>query len=272
MQAPPPILVAHDGHSTGPLRTTETLSGLFGLPFEIATVHADIPTALTAPAVPEDPASRAHAITDRALAVLGAEAVTTHVVAGSRPAQALLELAASRQAACIVCGPDVRGHVSRDLLRHATCPVVVAPEVAPATVPEVVTVAYDGSTQSRYALTAAMNVADAAEALLRIVTVTDQMPAPRADALAAHAAAHVPHGMRVESRVVVGAASIQIRAAAGEADLLACGTHGRGALGRATLGSVASVVVADPACPVLVVPPGVRRRSSTPLQLSLAGA
>src|SRR5690606_4545975 len=47
-----------------------------------------------------------------------------------------------------------------------------------------------------------------------------------------------------------------LRLAATEADLLVMGTHGRGALGRALVGSVTSAVARRAERPVLLVPPG----------------
>lgn len=39
------------------------------------------------------------------------------------------------------------------------------------------------------------------------------------------------------------------------ADLLVVGSHGRGAVGRALLGSVSHAILRHPPCPILVVPP-----------------
>ena len=64
------------------------------------------------------------------------------------------------------------------------------------------------------------------------------------------------HGLDVEGRVVVGSAWREIlRAAqATEADLIVVGTHGRRALPRALLGSVAAQVIRNAHCPVFTVP------------------
>lgn len=51
------------------------------------------------------------------------------------------------------------------------------------------------------------------------------------------------------------AESIIAAAEAEHADLIVVGTHRRGAVGRAILGSVSDAVVRSAACPVLVVPP-----------------
>lgn len=62
-------------------------------------------------------------------------------------------------------------------------------------------------------------------------------------------------GLRARSRLAVGAAVEEInRAAQSEgAELIVMGTHGRGAVGRVFLGSVAARVVQTAPCPVLTV-------------------
>jgi nucleotide-binding universal stress UspA family protein len=59
----------------------------------------------------------------------------------------------------------------------------------------------------------------------------------------------------IETAVVDGRPSEEILKYAGEhgVDLIVVGTHGRGALGKALLGSVADHVIRQAACPVLVV-------------------
>jgi nucleotide-binding universal stress UspA family protein len=61
-----------------------------------------------------------------------------------------------------------------------------------------------------------------------------------------------------ELRVEIGDAAGRARAVAGEtgALLLVVGSHGRGGLKRALLGSVSRSLAGDAPCPVVVVPPG----------------
>lgn len=58
---------------------------------------------------------------------------------------------------------------------------------------------------------------------------------------------------RIEIRVGVAAAEIVRYATEVSADLIVMGSHGRGLIGRALLGSVAQRVLHDAPCPVLVV-------------------
>jgi nucleotide-binding universal stress UspA family protein len=65
-------------------------------------------------------------------------------------------------------------------------------------------------------------------------------------------------GVPVEGRVLIGApvSSLVAEAAAQRARLIALGSHGRGAVARFFLGSVAERTVLAASCPVLVVPEG----------------
>lgn len=75
----------------------------------------------------------------------------------------------------------------------------------------------------------------------------------------------VPGGaVRTVRAVAVGRAADEIvrYAAQHASDLIVLGSHGRGALGRALLGSVVSEVIRDARCPVMVVRPRSRGRHS----------
>jgi nucleotide-binding universal stress UspA family protein len=60
-------------------------------------------------------------------------------------------------------------------------------------------------------------------------------------------------GVRVEKRLMEGAPGDVLVAAAADADLVVVGSHGRGGLARALLGSVSHHVVKHSPCPVVVV-------------------
>ena len=64
-------------------------------------------------------------------------------------------------------------------------------------------------------------------------------------------------GIDADTRTAFGATPTEICAAADElgADLIVIGTHGRGGLSHALLGSVAEKVVRKAPCPVLTVRP-----------------
>jgi len=60
---------------------------------------------------------------------------------------------------------------------------------------------------------------------------------------------------RIECRIVEGDVATEILAAAGTADLLVVGTHGRSGFERLVLGSVAERLLRRAPCPLLIVPP-----------------
>jgi nucleotide-binding universal stress UspA family protein len=70
---------------------------------------------------------------------------------------------------------------------------------------------------------------------------------------------HVPEvtarGLKLHVRVGDPAAALQQAAVDYGAELIIVGTHGRGALGRAALGSVATKLLAEAPCPVLIARP-----------------
>jgi universal stress protein A len=70
-----------------------------------------------------------------------------------------------------------------------------------------------------------------------------------------------PSSPRVETEVLIGVPAAEIVRYAREhgVDLMVVGTHGRGQLRRAFLGSVADRVVREASCPVLVVRGRIRR-------------
>jgi universal stress protein A len=67
--------------------------------------------------------------------------------------------------------------------------------------------------------------------------------------------------MEIEKQFVTGTPFVEIVAAAKrhDSDLIVIGTHGRGALAHALIGSVAERVVRKAPCPVLTVRSGTHR-------------
>lgn len=268
---PRPVVVGHDGHTLGPLRTGQVLAEALELPLVLATAYDYEPMTRSAQMVLNDPArhreEHAEDVADRALTLVRRtpEARSVVLAAAGRD-RALADLAKAEEASYIVVGPDRRGAVTSSVLAHADRPVVVAPaEALLVTSPAVVGVAYDDSPPSRTALAAATALCEATGATLRILTVADRKPTGHAADVVSHAAARVPAGIALETRVLHGRAATELRRACEHLDVLACGSHGRGRLQRAVLGSVSATLVDDPVCPVVVVPPCVRRHDLGPL-------
>ena len=141
-------------------------------------------------------------------------------------------------------------------------------------------VATDLSDTSERALAAAVELAREHDAALRIVhVVNDLATEPWAveaygvdfDALMAEVRSRAgadlvaqvtriaPPLADVRAQVLVGKPAVEILrdAASTKADLLVLGSHGRGPVRRAFLGSVADRVLREAGCPVLIVRPAV---------------
>lgn len=272
-----PVVVGHDGHALGPLRTAELLARALHEPLTVGTAYAYEPVSWSARGLPPDVNDRrehhAEQVAEGALAVLhtdGEDEARVRILPATGSAEALLDLTSQEDALLLVVGPDRRGAVTRELVSKARCPVVVSPADAMVVPPRlsVVGVAYDGSSGGRFALTAAVRLAELSGASLRIFTVADRLPTSHAADLVAQGAARVDCDVDLTTSVLHGRAGEQLRRACEDLDLLACGTHGRGRLQAAFLGSVSSHLVTEPVCPVLVVPPRARVRDLRPLRLS----
>jgi nucleotide-binding universal stress UspA family protein len=169
-------------------------------------------------------------------------------------ARSLHEFADAQAAAFLVVGSTHRHGLGRRLLGGsaqlvidgAGCPVAVAPpgyRFVGELTPPVVSVAYDGRPHSRDALELAASLATAARVPLRVVTV-GEVPDLKIGSLP------------VEHVRLTGDPG---RALVGESvntGLLVLGSHGRGPVRRALLGSVSAHVVREARCPVIVCPPG----------------
>lgn len=268
----PPVLTAYDGHSPSSARLGEQLAALLGLPLHVATAYRYQPAALgSGLGLAPDNELRLEAA-ERALEALSLGPETTR---SSLPAdgiaQELLQLAGELGAAAIVVGADRHGHVTRDVVQHSTCPVVVAPhDPMLLTDPlQAVGVAFDGSVTSRFALAAGRRLAIAPGARLDIVAVSGH--AHETSALlrrvdeAADAQDVVARGL-----VRRGRAADELRRACEHLDVLVCGSRGRGTVLGAVLGSVSSQLVDDPICPIVVIPVRARLEAGGPLGLTKA--
>ena len=192
-------------------------------------------------------------------------------VFGESVAEGIDDLAGDQGAELIVFGSPHHGTVGRALLgtagedasSGAPCAVAVAPRFfrhhEPFEAP-VVGVAFDGSPESSAALDAAVPLARAAGATLRLIAVE---PAGWSRPIRHHEpvgpalellAAEIDGGLEVETRMLQGDPVHALRRETEELGLLVCGSRARGPLARVVLGSVSAAVIRGAACPVVVVP------------------
>ncbi|MBI5105508.1 MAG: universal stress protein [Solirubrobacterales bacterium] len=272
-----PVLAAYDGHVHSAVRLGDQLARLLDLPLHVAVAYHYEPVSVTARqmagSLNEARYLAAERALDRVLEALGTGPdVRRSTLPTERVSPGLLALAEELEAAALVVGPDERGNVAHELVREAHCPVVVAPadELLIPERPHAVGVAYDGSVGSRFALAAAHRVAIRSGAWLEILAVCtgDRSADPLHDE--ARAAAAKLEGVEVRCTFPHGRPAEELRHACEHLDLLACGSHGRGPLLGAVLGSVSARLIDDPPCPVLVVPAHARRDSAAPLGVTTA--
>ncbi len=230
------------------------------------------------------------AISERA-GTVGAEPRVYH---SQSVARGLNDLADEAGADLIVVGSSRRGkvgqvlagHIALQLLHGSRCAVAVAPDGyaddPPASLDSIV-VGVDGAREAQAAAAAAVDVAGATGASVRLVAV-QQAPAvmygPGAvagshDKLEAairgylqhdldSAAAAFPADAKPETELLDGDPGELLRDAASEASLLMLGSRGFGPLGRVVLGSTDARLLKAAPCPVLVWP----RRAGQPERAS----
>jgi nucleotide-binding universal stress UspA family protein len=208
--------------------------------------------------------------------------VRTVVAVGPVPAT-IVEQAKSDKSDLIIAATQGRtgfahlllGSVCERVLRHAPCPVLVAPSQAtkrPVGVQKVL-VAVDLSTHSKRALQLAAKVASkfgaevellhcwaapyfAADVQLDAALFTKIRKATEKDVQDFVDSAELDPSVKVKQTVVSGIApaSILERLENDVPSLLVLGTHGRSGFKHVLLGSVAEAVVRRASCPTLVVP------------------
>ena len=192
-------------------------------------------------------------------------------VFGESVAEGIDDLAGDQGAELIVFGSPHHGSVGRALLGNAAeaasdgapCAVAVAPRhfrFHDRLEPPVVGVAFDGSAESEAAIAAAVPLARAAGATLRLIAVEPsgwsrpiRHHGPVAPALEL-LGAEIDGGLQVETRLLHGDPVHALRRETEEVGLLVCGSRARGPLARVMLGSVSAAVIRGAGCPVLVVP------------------
>ena len=215
--------------------------------------------------------------------------VETVTIPGVSPPGELHDLAEGRGARLIVIGSTHRGPLGRvlpgtvadRLLAGAPCPIAVAPggyrEHDHSL--ESIAVAFDGSAESKLALTAGTALATAAGAKLALIAVANPHEAltvaPGAGGWAGmvttaegieherrrmqtaidDALASIPDGVRGTGEVTVDIDPASVIVTASQAaDLLLIGSRGYGPFRRVLLGGVSSAVIRKSACPVIVTP------------------
>jgi nucleotide-binding universal stress UspA family protein len=170
------------------------------------------------------------------------------------------------------------GSVAERVIRQAPCPTMIVPAVVHDVVPEGpvrfrnILCPIDFSSHSLLAAEYAINLAEEADAQLRLLHVVSMPPgldeleltlkdvraqveADRLRRLDDLIPAEAPSYCSVQTAVRTGAVHREILAAAGEqpSDLIVLGAHGRGASDAAFFGSNAERVARAANCPVLVV-------------------
>ena len=270
----PRILIAYDAtpEAADGLALGRLLANLVDGELHVARVLPDTPST---EATDRDTQAMFHATlheTQQAAAKrLHERQVELWPVFGTPVGPGIQALAADRGADLIVLGSPHHGPVGRVLLGStaetvaagAPCSVAIAPRRFrrhAALEPQVIGVAFDGSSESAAALDAGIDLARAAGARLRVIAVEPSVWSRsirregRAAAELALACAELPDDLEVESVVLHGDPAHKLNQETERLGLLVCGSRSRGPLSRVMLGSVSSAVIRSAACPVVVVP------------------
>jgi nucleotide-binding universal stress UspA family protein len=288
-----PIIAAIDpGHEDiAPAALGAMLARLTGAPLLVAATYpVDLSVDNLYPAYARTLGRDAEQAVKRVVALAEGPAatplqITTAVVpASGTPARALHELAEREEADVLVIGSSRRGTAGRvlpgavtdRLLDGAPCPVAVAPagfSTDDADAPRLIGAAFIDTPDGRAALEAACDLAAAARALVRVLTVAEPFDPLLAGVLegvagsdarrARDAAAEsvlrrgidrVPARRSAGGSVLSGNAADALAAASQDLDLLVCGSRGYGPIRTLVLGGTSHALVRKASCPVLVVP------------------
>jgi len=246
--------------------------------------YSDIPSRGAVPAYRELLRRDAQATLDRSAAATDATVAATEAIADASPARALHELGERIGAALVVVGSTRRGPLGRvvpgstgeRLLHGATCPVAVVPRgYADRGAIRTVGVGYDGSHESKAALSAACHLARRLGATLRVIRVFDatrvgtpalmtipgyvtareNLEAQSQESLDTAVAA-LPADLATESVFVPGNAGPELAAQSELVDLMIVGSRGYGPRAAVLLGGVTHTLLRKAGCPVIVLPRG----------------
>lgn len=232
---------------------------------------------------------------DEAAELLGSRGFRGRTTWGSVP-ECLELIADEEDADCLVVGSTHRGEIGRvmpgsvgdRLLAGARCAVAIAPKGHADTGSSLrrIGVGIDGEEESMEAMRVADDIAGAVDGSLRLVAVagTDVVPA-RMDATSpgyesaleqrlgnvlSAAAETCDPALEVAEVMIAGDPSEVLIRQTAELDLMVLGSRGYGPLRRVLLGGVASKVVRDARCPVLITPRSATSGSSRSSFVSLS--
>ena len=206
--------------------------------------------------------------------VLGPDAIVSITVLDGNPAYTISRVAIERRAALVVLGlgrHDMAHRIFSDetalqLTRISRVPVLAVP-VAASAPPRHAVVAIDFSDVSTRAAQAAVAAVgdDGVVELVHVLPAMDDLSIPNDGAYelwatqqlnSVAAQLFIPRGMTVSPVVLRGGAAGQVLDYATRvgADVIATGTHGRGFVARAILGSVTTKLIRGANCALLTVP------------------
>jgi nucleotide-binding universal stress UspA family protein len=264
------------------------LAASTGAPAKLVTVFPYVPV-IDDPDAPELVQVRAEA--RETLTELGREMALEHasveVIAGSFAARELQHITERDDTGLIVLGSTTRGPIGRlliggvgeRLLSGAASPVAIAPrgyrDAAPARLTRI-GVGVDGSEEARHALEAAVALARASGASVRVITAFQRLAfggvatagipsasaneAMRAQLKRTHedAVATARRSAEADGAFVEGPAGHVLRDQAADLDLVVAGSRGYGPLGAVLMGSTTAALARGAPCPLLVIPRGTR--------------
>jgi nucleotide-binding universal stress UspA family protein len=219
---------------------------------------------------------------------VGLDVAEARVIPGNFAARALQQVSEEPRTGRLVVGSTPRGPVGRlllggvgqRLLSGAACPIAVAPrgdgERAPRTLHRI-GVGFDGSEESQRALDAAVALAEATDATVRMITVFQRLsfggiPAGALPGESVNAAMRrelatthqqsldqlSDRGVSVEGRFVEGSADEVLAQESEHVDLLVVGSRGYGPKAAVLLGSATTALARSSSCPLLLTPRGTR--------------
>jgi nucleotide-binding universal stress UspA family protein len=214
----------------------------------------------------------------------GLAAPDAQVIAGNLAARELQRVSEQQSTGVIVLGSTHRGPVGRllpggvgeRLLTGAACPLAIAPrgyaDAPPARLTRI-GVAFDGSDESRQALSAAYQLARSSGAKLRVISVferltfgtlatgrtggasiNERMRAEQREALAEVAAGQPNED--IEARLLEGSPGDVLAEESADLDLLVTGSRGYGPRAAVLLGTTTHTLMRKAACPGLILPRG----------------